>query len=87
MWLRVFDFYVRRFFAVAAMIVGLILVLVDMPALLPGHKINVNGVPSSDWFSRLFGVVMPLLVVLFGRWLFRLKPIYPSKSDSDQEQP
>jgi len=75
LWWRTFDFYVRRVFAVVAMFVGLILTLVDIPTMFPGHMINVNGVPSSDLVERISSVALPLLIALFGLILFRAKPL------------
>jgi hypothetical protein len=74
---RVLDFFLRRIFAVSAIILGTVIALVDLPSLLPGGTFANNGVPTDSWFWRIFAVLFPLLFVILGIALFRAKPFKP----------
>ena len=78
---RTFNFFVRRVIAISSIFVGLVLAIIDTPALLPGGTINVDGVPISDLVFRILSVVLPLLVAIIGVALFRIKPYYPRDMD------
>ena len=45
----------------------------------PGNPVNVNGVPSTDLGNRLFVVLVPYVMAVFGWLIVRAKPYYPSK--------
>lgn len=74
---RILDFAVRRISALMCIIWGSVIALINILYLLPGGQIEVNGVPTSDLFWRIFGVVFPILFVIIGIALFKAKPIGP----------
>ena len=74
---RILDFFIRRIFAVGAVVVGTIITLANMQYLLPGGAIPVNGVPTDSWLWRVSGILVPLALVIFGVVLFRAKPLKP----------
>lgn len=78
---RTFNFLIRRVFAIGSISAGIVLAIVDIPALLPDGTVNVDGVPTSDLVFRLLSVAVPLLFVIIGLALFRVKPYYPGDTD------
>lgn len=44
-----------------------------------GEPVNVNGVPNTDVGNKLFVVLLPYTVAVFGWLIMRAKPYYPSK--------
>lgn len=47
-------------------------------AFILGGSVNVNGVPSTDLGNRLFAVLLPYVVTVFGWLIVRAKPYHPS---------
>lgn len=80
---RFFNFLVRRVVASAFVVVGGIVAAADIPALLPGGTIPVNGVPTDDLVFRLASVGMPLLVAILGIALYRAKPFVPQSFSNE----
>jgi hypothetical protein len=74
MYLRIFNFLVRRVVAIAFSIGGTVVALAGLPAILPGGTIDVNGVPSTDLIFRWAAVVLPFVVAALGVALYRAKP-------------
>jgi hypothetical protein len=74
---RVFNFLVRRVVAPGFTVGGLIIAVINVPALLPGGTFNVDGSPSTDIVMRLVSVAMPLLVSALGLALYRAQPFTP----------
>jgi hypothetical protein len=61
---------------------GSLISVFNIPALLPGGTIDVNGVPSGDLVMRSVAVFLPLLVAVLGVALFRAPPFRPNRRDS-----
>ena len=76
---RIFNFLVRRVVAVGFVVGGLVVGLVNLPALLPGGIVNVGGSPSSDIAIRLVAVILPMVVGALGVALYRVAPFDPRK--------
>jgi hypothetical protein len=79
---RIFNFLARRILASGFMLVGGLVALFNVPAVLPGGTINVNGTPSGDMFFRVVSVLLPLVVGILGIALFRSQPYYPRETNS-----
>ncbi len=72
---RVFNFAVRRVFAVAAVVAGSTVSLSSLPALLdPTGTVLVNGVPESDIVYRLLAVLYPAVFAVGGLLLYCSRP-------------
>ncbi|KAF0813457.1 hypothetical protein IGB42_01808 [Andreprevotia sp. IGB-42] len=69
-----FNFMVRRVLASLFIVVGLLLCIFNLPALMPGGTLLVDGSPSADLVMRLFAVFFPVLLCVLGIALFRCKP-------------
>jgi hypothetical protein len=76
---RIFNVLARRVVAPGFILVGLVIAVVNTPALLPGGTIPVEGSPSTDLVMRIVSVVLPLLVSALGVALFRAKPFNPEE--------
>jgi hypothetical protein len=74
---RFFNFLVRRVVAVGFVVVGSILAVVNLPSLLPGGTIHVDGSPSSDIVLRVVAVLLPIVVAALGVALYRVAPFVP----------
>lgn len=74
---RIFNFLVRRVIAVGFVVVGSIVGVVNLPSLLPGGTINVDGLPSGDIVLRLATVLLPVIVAGFDIALYRVAPFIP----------
>jgi hypothetical protein len=57
---------------------GFILFIYEAPDILPGGTVQLNGQPTDDIVIRLFSALFPLIMMVLGIFLFRVKPYYPS---------
>lgn len=74
---RFLNFLVRRVVALGFVGTGAVISIWNLPSVLPGGAIGVNGQPSSDIGMRALAVALPLLVAGLGVLLFRANPFYP----------
>ena len=74
---------VRRIVAPGFVAAGAIVGAWNLPSVLPGGTVGVNGRPSSDMVMRVLSVALPFLVAVLGVLLFRAKPYYPRRSGDD----
>jgi hypothetical protein len=72
---RMFDFFARRVFALACIIVGTILSLNSIGTIFSGGAINMNGAPTDDIVLQGFAVLWPLVIAVLGVALYRAKPL------------
>lgn len=83
---KTFNFFVRRVMASAFIVGGLVLCFENLPDMLPGGTVLVDGVPSSDLVFRGVATFFPLLVSYLGFLLYRVKPYFPQrKPDSSRK--
>jgi hypothetical protein len=75
---RFFNFLIRRIMAVGFILGGIVLFIYGIPSILPGGTVQLNGQPTDDMVFRFFSALFPLIVVVLGIFLFRIKPYYPS---------
>ena len=73
---KFFNFVLRRIVAVGFMLIGLVVAFSQVRSLIPNGNLD-DGVPSGDLTLRILAVGLPLLVSVFGVFLFRAKPYYP----------
>lgn len=57
---------------------GIVLFIYGVPNILPGETVQLNGQPTDDMVFRFFSALFPLIVMVLGIFLFRVKPYYPS---------
>lgn len=69
--IRVADYTVRRVFAVCLMATGAVLPILIFALFLMGKKLSPGAL--------LLAFLLALFYVFLGRWLFRLKPFYPTE--------
>jgi hypothetical protein len=74
---KLFNFLVRRVVAFGFIAIGLLVAASGVNGLFPGGSVQVNGVPSDDLVLRVALVLLPLLVVVLGVALYRVKPFEP----------
>jgi hypothetical protein len=74
-YLTFLSFAARRIVAPMFVLGGGIMAVVNLPTLLPGRTIMVNGVPSDDLVLRAASVVFPLLVAALGAAMYRSLPV------------
>jgi hypothetical protein len=74
-YLAFFSFTARRIVAPLFVLGGGITAVVNIPALLPGRTVMVNGAPSDDLVLRAASVVFPLLVAALGVAMYRASPV------------
>ena len=76
---RFFNFFVRRVIAITWVVIGLVIAFANVPLLLPGATIEVDGTSTDDLVYRVCAVVLPLLAAIAGVLLFRTEPYRPRK--------
>jgi hypothetical protein len=75
LYLRFFNFMVRRVVAVAFVVVGSLGALLSIPAIfIPNGSVLVNGVAQGSLFWRILAVVFPGVFAILGVVLFRARP-------------
>ena len=76
---RFFNFFVRRVVAITWVVIGFVMACANVPLLLPGATIEVDGTSTDDLLYRVCAVVLPLLAAIAGVLLFRAEPYNPQK--------
>jgi hypothetical protein len=77
---RFFSFVVRRIIAVGFFVAGCWGALSNLPMLLPGGAVVIDGVREDDLGMRALMVGFPLLFAVLGVALFRAKPFVPGEA-------
>ena len=79
MYLRFFNIFVRRVVAITWIVIGLIITCANLPLLLPGATIEIDGARTDDLVYRACAVLIPFLGVVAGVLFFRSKPYRPQE--------
>jgi hypothetical protein len=75
LYLRFFNFMVRRVVAIVFVIVGSLGALLSIPALFdPNGSVLVNGVPHGNLFYRILAVLLAVGFALLGVVLYKAPP-------------
>lgn len=74
---RLFNFLTRRVLACSFLVGGIVLFIASVPNVFPGGTVQYDGQATDDMGFRVISVLFPLIVVVLGIFLFRVKPYYP----------